>query len=208
MLGRHSMRWVLGTTLLALLGCGHSAFATIGFKSAVNYPVGKNPVAVAYGDFDGDGKIDLAVVNGGDASIGDNGGVSILLGNGDGTFRAALNIPAGKNPTSIVAADFNGDGWIDLAVINNDGGVGNVGILLGNGDRTFQLPVDYGTGTGPNMVKGLWAKHVAAPIKHRARVSTIVLVFLLIEKQILSSRRVTSTILCHFPPVVRRNNDT
>jgi hypothetical protein len=126
--------------------------ATISFKTAVNYPVGTNPVAVAAGDFNHDGKIDLAVVNGGNTSTGDNGGVSILLGNGDGTFHAAVNIAAGMNPASIAVADFNRDGRPDLVVVNNDGGTGNVGILLGNGDGTFQAPVDYSIASGLTMV--------------------------------------------------------
>jgi len=93
-LPRPAVLGMLGTTLLALLPCSHSAFATIGFKSAVSYPVGKNPEASACGDFDGDGKIDLAVVNSGEASVGDDGGVSILLGNGVGTFHAGDNSAA------------------------------------------------------------------------------------------------------------------
>ena len=146
----HGKLSVIFLTLFALGPC--AASATIGFKRAVSYQVGRNPVAVAAGDFDGDGKIDLAVVNNGNASAGDDGGLSILLGNGDGTFHAAVNVAAGKNPTSIAVGDFNADNLPDVAVINADGGGGNVGILLGNGDGTFQSPVDYPTGNGPNMV--------------------------------------------------------
>jgi len=145
-------RKLLVTSLLVPLALNHATAAAIGFKPAVNYPVGKNPVAVAAGDFDGDGKIDLAVVNSGDASVADDGGVSILLGNGDGTFRAAVNIPAGKNPVSIAVADFNGDNRPDLAIVNFDGGVGNVGILISNGNGTFQSPVDYTVASGASMV--------------------------------------------------------
>jgi len=140
------------TSLLVFSLSNLANAATIGFKPGVTYPVGTGPLAVVAGDFNGDGKIDLAVVNNGNASAGDDGGVSILLGNGDGTFRAAVNIPVGKNPVSIAVVDFNGDNRLDLAVIKADGGVGDVGILLGNGDGTFQSPVDYATGNGPNKV--------------------------------------------------------
>ena len=74
---------------------------------------GTAPFSVATADFNGDGKLDMAVTNGGSNKI------SILLGNGDGTFQAAVNYPAGTNPTSVTVGDFNGDGKLDLAVANN-----------------------------------------------------------------------------------------
>jgi hypothetical protein len=126
--------------------------ATVAFTPAVSYPVGTNPVAIAAGDLNGDGKMDLAVVASGDPATGDDGGVSILLGNGDRTFGAATNISPGKRPNSIAVADFNGDHRLDLAVINPDAGAGRVTIFLGNGDGTFQDPVEYATGNGPKMV--------------------------------------------------------
>jgi len=110
------------------------------------------------GDFNGDGKPDLAVANAGNAATGDDGNVSILLGNGDGTFQAALDVAAGKNPFSIAVGDFNGDGRPDIVVANNGinpaGGwlAGTVSVLLGNGDGTFRAHVDYATGTGPDSV--------------------------------------------------------
>ena len=64
------------------------------------------------GDWNGDGKLDLAVAN------ADNNNVSILLGNGDGTFQAKVDYGAGAQPYSVTAGDWNGDGKPDLAVTN------------------------------------------------------------------------------------------
>ena len=148
---------LVGVLLLAC-ALSHSVEATVGFKSAVTYPVGTTPLVVAVGDFNGDGKSDLAVANAGKPEIGDDGDISILLGNGDGTFQPALNVAAGKNPFSIAVGDFNADDHLDVVVANNGknpaGGwlAGSVSVLLGNGDGTFQTHVDYATGAGPDSV--------------------------------------------------------
>jgi hypothetical protein len=99
--------------------------------------------AIVTGDFNGDGKLDLAVTDsGGNAVI-------ILLGNGDGTFGSPTTIPIGNYPTAIIAADFNNDGKLDLATANN--GDGTVTLLLGNGDGTFTQASGspYTVGLGP-----------------------------------------------------------
>jgi hypothetical protein len=77
-------------------------------------PVGSRPDAIIAGDFNNDGKLDLAVANYGDGTI------TLLLGNGDGTFTQPSGSPyaVGKGPFSLAAADFNGDGKLDLAVAN------------------------------------------------------------------------------------------
>jgi len=77
-----------------------------------DFTVGHSPNAVAVGDFNGDGKLDLAVTNQGDNTV------SILLGNGDGTFQSQTTLPTGLAPDAIVAGDFKGDGKLDLAVAN------------------------------------------------------------------------------------------
>jgi len=120
---------------LALLG-SPLCVAAINFGPPASYPVGTSPVAIAVGDFNGDGKIDIAVANNG------SGDVSILLGNGDGTFQTATDYSAGNSPTDIAVGDFNGDGKLDLAVFQSgaNGGAVSVSILLGNGDGTFQAP--------------------------------------------------------------------
>jgi hypothetical protein len=109
------------------------------FQSPMPYPVGKYPVAVAVGDFNGDGIPDLAV-----GTLTNLGfpTVSVLLGNGDGTFQAAKNYGVSSDPVSVAVGDFNGDGIPDLAV----GSYGVVSILLGNGDGSFQHAVDYKNG--------------------------------------------------------------
>jgi FG-GAP-like repeat len=142
MTGRKGLALV---TLLLVFSVSNLANATVAFQPPVSYPAGPVPVAVTIGDFNGDGNPDLAVANHGDPSAGDNGNLSILLGNGDGPFQAASNILAGKNPQSLAVGDFNGDGKLDLAVLNSDD---TVSVSLGNGDGTFQARVDYATSTG------------------------------------------------------------
>ena len=175
----------------------------VSFLAARIYGTGGGPNSVAVGDFNGDGKPDLAVANGGDNTVsvllgngdgtfqaavnydgwfgtrlGGGGGlqrrrqtrpgggelcgndptchssgtVSVLLGNGDGTFQAAVNYGAGTNPNSVAVGDFNGDGKPDLAVAN--GGSNTVSVLLGNGDGTFQAAVTYGAGSEPVLGGG------------------------------------------------------
>ena len=141
-----------GKTDLAVVNVSsHNASVLLGngdgtFQSSMILNVGANPRAVAVGDFNGDGKADLAVGN----SFDNN--VSVLLGKGDGTFQAAVNYGAGTAPQSVAPGDFNGDGKIDLAVANYgppQGGGGSVSVLLGNGDGTFQSAVNYTAGFAP-----------------------------------------------------------
>ncbi len=121
--------------------------------TSIRYPAGNSPNAVAVADFNGDGKLDIAVADYGNPSTGDNGGVSILLGNGDGTFQPAISVNAGKNPIWIAVGEFNGNGRKDLVVSDfgdrQTGGNGSVEILLGNGDGTFQLPTTLNAGNEP-----------------------------------------------------------
>ena len=121
------------------------------FQQPMNFPAGLEPLSVAVGDFNGDGKLDLAVVNGGDPSNDKPGNVSIFLGKGDGTFQKPVNYDAGPAPVFVVTADFNGDGKLDLAVANQSSGdnTGNVSVFLGKGDGTFQNAVNYGAGESP-----------------------------------------------------------
>ena len=114
------------------------------FVGAPSYGTGKNPIAIAVADFNGDGRPDVAVANNRD------GNVSVLLGNADGTFQTAVDYGAGTAPKSIAAGDFNGDGRTDLVVANAMSN--NVSILLGNGNGTFQTAVNYAAGSTPQSV--------------------------------------------------------
>ncbi|HEX7368075.1 MAG TPA: VCBS repeat-containing protein [Candidatus Saccharimonadales bacterium] len=129
-------------TVSILLGNGSG-----GFTLASSPATGTGPSSVTTGDFNGDGKTDLAVTN---YNGGSGNTVSILLGNGDGTFQPAVNYTVGTSPFSVTTGDFNGDGKTDLAVAND--GSGTVSILLGNGDGTFQPKTDYITGSLPHIV--------------------------------------------------------
>jgi FG-GAP-like repeat/FG-GAP repeat len=141
---------LFGATVFLFLVHHVAIAANLGFKPAVNYPVGSNPVAFAAGDLNGDGHMDLVVANNGDAGAGDDGNVSVLLGSRDGTLRPAVNSSAGKNPSAVMVGDFNGDNRPDIVVVNTS--TNTVSVLLGNGDGTFQSSTSYSTGSGPVAV--------------------------------------------------------
>jgi Bacterial Ig-like domain (group 3)/FG-GAP-like repeat/FG-GAP repeat len=135
-----------------LLGDGNGTF-----QQAVTYDTGGTPYAVALGDVNGDGKLDLVIANGSlsyNTNINDSffpeGVVSVLLGNGNGSFQPFVLYDAGGNSTdSISIADVNGDGKLDVVVGNpctNVCSLGTVGVLLGNGDGSFQPALSYGSG--------------------------------------------------------------
>src|SRR6185436_15329399 len=117
-----------GLLLLALAAVSIAASAVAGcpdFASAPAYAVGRSPVAVVIGDFNRDGKSDLAVANNSAFTI------SILFGKGDGKFTAGGIYDAGMSPQSIAAGDVNGDGKLDLATANSFSN--DVSVLLGSG---------------------------------------------------------------------------
>jgi hypothetical protein len=124
-----------------LLGAG-----TGFFSSSNSFAVGVSPeaIALAAGDFNGDGKLDLVVTN------GNSSNVSVLLGTGTGSFGAATNFAVGTTPRSVAVADFNGDGKLDLAVAN--AGNNNVSILLGDGTGSFKAATNFAVGSGPRSV--------------------------------------------------------
>jgi hypothetical protein len=134
----------LNGTVSVLLSNGGGSF-----QSPISIPVGAVPDVVAVGDLRGDGQLDIVTGN-------MNGTVSVLLGNGDGSFQSALLTPVGKRLVSVAIGHFTSNGPGDLAVadlgdypeeINGD-----VAILRGNGDGTFQGPVSFFTNTVPFAV--------------------------------------------------------
>jgi uncharacterized protein (UPF0548 family) len=128
------------STVSVLLGKGDGTF-----ESAVEYASGLSAWSVAVADVNGDGQPDLLV--GSCASSGcESGTVAVLLGKGDGTFQAAVSYDSGGSQAiSVAVADVNGDGKPDLLVANYYP-TSSVGVLLGNGDGTFQPAVAYESG--------------------------------------------------------------
>ena len=120
------------------------------FSLASSPATGAFPVSLAVGDFNGDGKLDLAVANqcgSDDLCITSQGTVSILLGDGAGNFSLTSSPATGNDPSSVVVADFNGDGKPDLAVANLQDST--VSILLGDGSGNFTLASSPETGAYP-----------------------------------------------------------
>lgn len=130
----------LGT---ATLGTGTQA---LGFLNSSSPATVMEPNVVATADFNGDGIPDLAVSNSNSGQVL----LTILLGNGDGTFTAAASPTVGLYPDSIVVADFNGDGIPDLALTSVDQNI--VTILLGVGDGTFTSAPNLNTVSTPQSV--------------------------------------------------------
>jgi hypothetical protein len=133
-----------------LLGIGGGRFA-----AHADYGVGIDPRGLAFGDVNGDGRLDLVVANAGYA--GYSSSVSVLLGKGDGTLAAKVDYAADSRPrpTSIALADLNGDGKLDIVFLASSSS--SVSVLLGRGDGTFPVGVDYpvsGAGIAVGDVNG------------------------------------------------------
>jgi hypothetical protein len=121
--------------------------ALLSFSPGVAYPVGPNPSAVITADFNSDSRADLALTV--------SNSVDVLLGNGDGTFQAAQNWAAASGTRSLAAGDLNADGTIDLVTADHHSGYreeGSISLLFGNGDGTFQPPVNSQFGDKPISV--------------------------------------------------------
>jgi hypothetical protein len=118
-----------------------------GFGTPINYVVHAVPRVAAFGDFNHDGKLDLAAVNEFGADV------SVLLGNGDGTYQARTDIEIGVKPYDLIVADVNGDGNPDILTADQSVGYqGSVSVLLGNGNGTFQAPLTTSVPDLPDSV--------------------------------------------------------
>lgn len=147
--GDHNLDLAISVTttnsVSILLGRGDGTF-----RSAVSYPVESGPQGIALADVNADGKVDVIAANQcGVDPLCHQGTISVLLGNGDGTFQKEMSFNGGGSPLSVATADFNGDGHLDVAVAEACGtdptcvSNGAIGILLGNGDGTFQPLQSY-----------------------------------------------------------------
>jgi hypothetical protein len=120
-----------------------SSPAPANFTSPTRFAVGLYPNSVTSGDFNGDGIVDLVTANGSNT-------VSVLLGNGKGSFGTATNFAAGNAPNTITARDLNGDGILDLVTANLLSN--NVSVLLGDGKGSFGTPTSFDVGYFPSSV--------------------------------------------------------
>jgi hypothetical protein len=127
-----------GDTVSVLLGTGTGTFGT-----QTAFAAGAGPYSVAVGDFNEDGKPDLAVTN----DVVASATVSVLLGVGGGAFGAPNAFPVVSAPTSVTVGDFNRDGHLDLAVVNEN--ALSVSVLLGDGTGSFGAQTTFAVGNGP-----------------------------------------------------------
>ena len=135
-----------------LLGDGTGGFE-VGPGAAV--PVQRGPLSIVSADFDGDGDLDLAVANSVQFEIEGNS-VSILLGQGDGSFVVDSNHGIQRGPAAVTTGHFDNDGVADLAVTSAISE--EVKILLGTGDGRFETHATIRVGASPSSIVGIEAR--------------------------------------------------
>ncbi len=152
-----SCRSLAGVSLLlGLAGAGllpASAHAQTVFGDSTVYPLPARAIALLQGDFNGDGKADLAALIPGPAGLNQrptDGSVAVLLNTGGRTFAPAKVVSAGLDPTAFAAGDFNNDKKLDLFILHRSTGIAT--LVSGNGDGTFSGRTDFLTGPSPTSV--------------------------------------------------------
>jgi hypothetical protein len=145
--GVHERR--LPCTIVAMLVCGLFVATgvwgqPISFKVRRDFVTGKGPAGIVAEDFNGDGNMDVAIINQENPAL--TGSVSIFLGDGRGNFQPPYNYEIGVNSQQIIVADFNGDNAPDLAVANE--GSNDVSVLINDGGGDFRV-TNYPVGMNP-----------------------------------------------------------
>ena len=136
---------LIGVTCVWIGGLPTSTQAqNLTYTPTPSNPVGRAPQAIATGDFNGDGRWDLATVN------GTSDDVSVLLGNGNGTFRSAVSFGVGKIPLALIAEDMDRDGVLDLVLALS--GSDHVVVLKGDGKGLFQKLTTQAAGKGTTFL--------------------------------------------------------
>jgi len=129
-------------TAIVLLGRGDGTFVNSGTLA-----VGLSPRAVAAGDLNQDGRVDIVIGNGGVYYDPQSSSISVLIGNGDGTFQAERRYKTSASPRELALGDFNEDGHVDVAVTNYDSGT--VSLFAGAGDGGLVPLPSVSTGPRP-----------------------------------------------------------
>lgn len=130
--------------VVVLVAAGPVLAQNLVFTPVLSAPVGAHPEGLTVGDFNEDGHLDVATAN------SESDDVSVLLGNGNGTFRSSYSFGVGTSPMFLATGDLNVDGAADLVVAET--GSDRVLVLLGKGDGFFREPVAYPSGKGPTFL--------------------------------------------------------
>jgi hypothetical protein len=129
--------------IIVCFGVQTAAAGALTFGAKTDFATGTGPVAVAVGDFNGDGKLDLVVAN------WQANTASVLFGNGSGSFSGKKDLAVGA-PHDVAVGDFNGDGKDDIVATEYSGS--SVGVFLGDGSGNFGARADHATGSFPASV--------------------------------------------------------
>ncbi|MDT7042140.1 FG-GAP-like repeat-containing protein [Candidatus Nitronereus thalassa] len=140
---RQRLRLTLWVSV-ALLVSGPAGAQNLVLTPVLPADVGKNPEALTVGDFNTDGWQDIATVNSGSDDV------TMLFGNGNGTFRSGISFGVGRSPMFLTSGEFNQDGKLDLIVAET--GSDGILVLFGKGNGFFEPPVFYPSGKGPTFV--------------------------------------------------------